>query len=121
MADSTTEKATSAASYTAVAKGIRISPRKVRLVIDLIRGKNVALALGILDSVNKGSAPVVKTLLKSAIANAENQNENIEVDTLVIQKAFVDAGPTLKRWRPRAMGRASPIRKHSSRITLKVG
>ena len=109
------------AYYTAVAKGIRISPRKVRLVIDLIRGKNVALALGILDSVNKGSAPVVKTLLKSAIANAENQNENIEVDTLVIQKAFVDAGPTLKRWRPRAMGRASPIRKRSSRITLTVG
>ena len=121
MADSTTESSNPAASYTAVAKNIRIAPRKVRLVIDLIRGKNVALALGILDSLNKGSSPVVKTLLKSAIANAENQNENIEVDTLVIKRAFVDAGPTLKRWKPRAMGRASPIRKRSSRITLTVG
>ena len=121
MADSTTENPAPAKSYTAVLKNIRIAPRKVRLVIDLIRGKNVALALGILDSVNKGSAPAVKTLLKSAIANAENLDGNIEVDTLVITKAFVDAGPTLKRWRPRAMGRASPIRKRSSRITLTVG
>ena len=121
MAESTSEESAPATSYTAVAKNIRIAPRKVRLVIDLIRGKNVALALGILDNLNKGSSPVVKTLLKSAIANAENQNQDIEVDTLVIKRAFVDAGTTLKRWRPRAMGRATPIRKRSSRITLTVG
>lgn len=109
------------ALYTAVAKNVRIAPRKVRLVVDLIRGKNVAQALGILDSVHKRSSPVVKTLLQSAIANAEQKNENIEVDTLTVRRAFVDAGPTLRRWRPRAMGRATPIRKRSSRITLSVG
>jgi len=107
--------------YRAVARGIRISPRKVRLVVDLIRGKNVAQALGILDSMTKRSSPVVKTLLKSAIANAEQQDENLDVDELVIKRAFVDPGPTLRRWRPRAMGRATPIRKRSCQITLAVG
>lgn len=107
--------------YTAVAKGIRISPRKVRLVVDLIRGKNVVQALGILDATPKRSSPVVKTLLKSAISNAEQQDADVDVDSLRVQRAFVDAAPTLKRWRPRAMGRATPIRKRSSRITLAVG
>ena len=107
--------------YSATARNIRIAPRKVRLVIDLIRGKNVALALGILDSTQKRSSPVVKTLLQSAIANAEQKNENIEVDLLTVKRAYVNSGPTLKRWRPRAMGRATPIRKRSSQITLMVG
>lgn len=107
--------------YTAVAKNVRISPRKVRLVVDLIRGKNVVQALGILDATPKRSSPVVKTLLKSAIANAEQQDQDLDVDNLMVRRAFVDAGQTLRRWRPRAMGRATPIRKRSSRITLAVG
>ncbi|MDH5752308.1 MAG: 50S ribosomal protein L22 [Deltaproteobacteria bacterium] len=107
--------------YRASVRNIRISPRKVRLVVNLIRGKNIGQALGILDNTNKRSAPIVKTLLKSAVANAEQKDENIEVDSLVVKKAFVDAGQTLKRWRPRAMGRATPIRKRTSRITLMVG
>jgi large subunit ribosomal protein L22 len=90
-------------------------------VVDLIRGKNVVKALGILDNTPKRSSPVVKNLLKSAIANAEQQNDQLDVDSLTIERAFVDAGPTLRRWRPRAMGRATPIRKRSSRITLAVG
>jgi large subunit ribosomal protein L22 len=107
--------------YTARAKGIRIAPRKVRLVVDLIRGKNVGQALGILDNTPKRSSPVVKNLLKSAIANAEQHNDQLDLDRLTVERAFVDAGPTLRRWRPRAMGRATPIRKRSSRITLMVG
>ena len=109
------------AHYTAVARNVRIAPRKVRLVVDLIRGKNVVQALGILDATVKRSSPVVKTLLKSAIANAEQHNQELDVDSLRVRTAFVDAGPTLHRWRPRAMGRATPIRKRSSRITLAVG
>lgn len=108
--------------YKASANGVRISPRKVRLVVDMIRGKNVQLALGLLDNVNKRACPVVKTLLKSAIANAEQQGgNNVDVDGLTIKTAFVNSGRTLKRFRPRAMGRATPIRKRSSKITLIVG
>jgi large subunit ribosomal protein L22 len=115
------EQETTPALYTAVAKGIRISPRKVRLVVDLIRGKNVVQALGILDATPKRSSPVVKNLLKSAISNATQHDDALDVDSLTVRQAFVDAGPTLRRWRPRAMGRATPIRKRSSRITLAVG
>jgi len=107
--------------YMAHVKGIHISPRKVRLVVDLIRGKNVVQALGILDATPKRSSPVVKTLLKSAIANAEQHNEDLDVDSLRVHTVHVDPGPTLRRWRPRAMGRATPIRKRSSHITLAVG
>jgi large subunit ribosomal protein L22 len=108
--------------YKASANGVRISPRKVRLVVDMIRGKNVQLALGLLDNVNKRACPVVKTLLKSAIANAEQQGGNdVDVDGLTVKTAFVNSGRTLKRFRPRAMGRATPIRKRSSKITLIVG
>ncbi len=107
--------------YKASLKNIRIAPRKVRLVVDLIRGKSVGQALGILDNTTKRSSPVVKNLLKSAIANAEQHNQDVDVDALSVKRAFVDSGPTLKRWRPRAMGRATPIRKRSSRITLMVG
>lgn len=108
--------------YKASANKIRIAPRKVRLVIDLIRGKNVQLAMGILDNTHKKACPVVKTLLKSAIANAEQLGGgDLDVDTLTIKTAYVNAGRTQKSFRPRAMGRASPIRKRSSRITLVVG
>ena len=109
------------ALYKAIAKNVRISPRKVRLVIDLIRGKKVGLALGMLDNTTKRSAPLVKNLLKSALANAEQHDENVDLDALVVKRAFVDGGTTLKRWRPRAMGRGAPIRKRTSHITLMVG
>ncbi|MBM0067860.1 MULTISPECIES: 50S ribosomal protein L22 [Alkalicoccobacillus] len=103
----------------AVAKQIRIAPRKVRLVIDLIRGKDVGEAVAILRHTPKAASPVVEKLLNSAIANAEH-NYEMEPNNLVISEAFVDEGVTLKRFRPRAMGRASKINKRSSHITIVV-
>jgi len=101
----------------AVARYIRIAPRKVRLVVDLIRGKQVGEALAILKHTPKAASPVVEKLLNSAIANAENNN-NLDPNNLFVQKVFVDQGPTLKRFRPRAMGRASRIHKRTSHITV---
>ena len=101
----------------AVARYIRIAPRKVRLVVDLIRGKQVGEALAILKHTPRAASPVVEKLLNSAIANAENNHE-MDVNSLVVGKVFVDQGPTLKRFRPRAMGRASRIHKRTSHITV---
>lgn len=101
----------------AVARYIRIAPRKVRLVVDLIRGKQVGEALAILKHTPKAASPVVEKLLKSAIANAEH-NYEMDSNNLVVSKIFVDQGPTLKRFRPRAMGRASRIHKRTSHITV---
>ncbi|MGD8192770.1 50S ribosomal protein L22 [Brevibacillus ginsengisoli] len=101
----------------AVARYIRIAPRKVRLVVDLIRGKQVGEALAILKHTPRAASPVVEKLLNSAIANAEN-NFEMDVNSLVVGKVFVDQGPTLKRFRPRAMGRASRIHKRTSHITV---
>lgn len=101
----------------AVARYIRIAPRKVRLVVDLIRGKQVGEALAILKLTPRAASPVVEKLLNSAIANAEN-NFEMDVNKLVVGKVFVDQGPTLKRFRPRAMGRASRIHKRTSHITV---
>ena len=115
------EEATPAPRYKATAAKVRISPRKMRLVVDQIRGQNVARAIGILNATTKRSAPIVKALLKSAIANAEQQNADIDVDELTIKEAYANKGQNLKRFRPRAMGRATPIRKRSSSITLVVG
>ncbi|MAJ97338.1 50S ribosomal protein L22 [bacterium] len=96
------------------------SPRKVRLVADLIRGKDVQHARAILSFMDKKSAPDLKKLLESALANAENQKKNTE--DLVVKEIFVDsAGGALRRWRPRAFGRAAPFRRHSSKITLQLG
>ncbi|WP_054704937.1 50S ribosomal protein L22 [Bacillus sp. JCM 19041] len=103
----------------AVAKQVRIAPRKVRLVIDLIRGKQVGEAIAILKHTPKSASPVVEKLLNSAIANAEH-NYEMEPNNLVILEAFVDEGVTLKRFRPRAQGRASRINKRTSHITLVV-
>ena len=119
--DSAQDTAGDPREYRASANKIRIAPRKVRLVVDLIRGRNVVEALGILENTTKRSAPIVRTLLKSAIANAEQHDSAIDVDGLTIRSAFVDEGQMLKRYRPRAMGRATPIRKRSSKITLVVG
>ncbi len=101
----------------AIARTIRIAPRKVRLVVDLIRGKQVGEAIAILRHTQKSASPVVEKLLNSAIANAEH-NYEMEPNNLVITQAFVDEGPTLKRFRPRAMGRASAINKRTSHITI---
>ncbi|GLY12781.1 50S ribosomal protein L22 [Bacillus badius] len=103
----------------AVVRTVRIAPRKARLVIDLIRGKQVGEAVAILRHTPKAASPVVEKLLNSAIANAEH-NYDMDINNLVVKQAFVDEGPTLKRFRPRAMGRASAINKRTSHITIVV-
>lgn len=103
----------------AVARTIRIAPRKVRLVIDLVRGKKVGEAFAILRNTDKRSSSVVEKLIKSAIANAEH-NYNMDINSLFIKDAFVNEGPTLKRFRPRAQGRAGLILKRTSHITVVV-
>ena len=101
----------------ALARYVRISSRKVKTVIDLIRGKQVAEAKAILMATPKSATEPVIKLLNSAIANAEN-NKDLSADTLFIAEVFADQGPTLKRFRPRAQGRASRIRKRTSHITI---
>jgi large subunit ribosomal protein L22 len=103
----------------ATAKYLRVSPRKARLVVDLIRGKSVDEARAILLLTPRGASPIVGKVLDSAVANAENNHE-MSADDLVVAKAFVDEGPTLKRFRPRAMGRATRIRKRTSHVTISV-
>ncbi len=101
----------------AVAKYVRISPRKVRLVMDQLRGRRVEVALNLLNFAPQKGAYIVKKLISSAVANAE-ENTEIDVDTLFVKTIYADEGPTLKRFRPRAMGRASRIRKRTSHITV---
>ena len=101
----------------AVAKFVRVSPSKAGQVMSLIRGKNAAEAVNILEFCIKGAAVNVNKVLKSAIANAE-RNHNLSLDDLMVAEAYADQGPTLKRIRPRAMGRAAPIRKRTSHITV---
>ncbi|WP_106767163.1 50S ribosomal protein L22 [Paenibacillus faecalis] len=103
----------------AQARMIRIAPRKAQLVVDLIRGKQVGEAIAILRHTPKAASPVVEKLLNSAIANAEH-NYSMDVSKLVVTQAYVNQGPTMKRFRPRAMGRASRINKRTSHITLVV-
>ncbi len=103
----------------AVARYVRVSPRKARLVVDLIRGKSVEEAAAILTFTPRAAAEVVEKVLLSAVANAE-KNLRIKRDDLYVSTTFVDEGPTLKRIRPRAMGRAFQIRKRTSHITVVV-
>ena len=103
----------------AVAKYVRIAPRKVRVVMDLIRGKNVAEAFAILKFTPKVGAEVVEKVLRSAVANAEN-NFDMDVDKLYVSSAFVDQGPTLKRIHPRSRGQAFKILKRTSHVTIAV-
>ncbi len=103
----------------AVANTVRIAPRKVRLVVDLIRGKQAGEAVAILKLTPKAASPVVEKVLKSAIANAEH-NYDMDINNLIVTEAYVNEGPTLKRFRPRAMGRASQINKRTSHITIVV-
>ncbi len=101
----------------AVAKHIRMSSQKVRLVVDLIRGKKVQEARNILLYTRKYAAGIVANVLKSAVASAA-QNPNIDENILYVKEIFVDQGPSLKRWRARAQGRAAGIKKRSSHITV---
>ncbi|TDT50429.1 50S ribosomal protein L22 [Fonticella tunisiensis] len=101
------------------ARYIRMSPRKIQVVLDLIRGKKVGEAFAILKHTPRAAAPVVEKLLKSAVANAEN-NYNMDVNKLYISETYVGQGPTLKRFRPHAQGRAFRIRKKTSHITMIV-
>src|SRR5699024_12241762 len=103
----------------AVAKSVRIAPRKVRLVVDLIRGKSVGEALASLRYTQRGASPVVEKVLQSAVAYAEH-NYEIDPDQLVISDAIVDEGVTLKRFRQRAQGRGSGIDKRTSHIPAVV-
>ncbi len=100
-------------------RGAQISAQKVRLVADQVRGKGVEDALDLLTYSNKKAAHIVKKILDSAIANAEN-NEGADVDELKISSIYVDEGTTMKRLRPRAKGRADRILKRSCHITVKV-
>ena len=103
----------------AIARYIRISPRKVNIVNDLIRNKPVDLALAILKHTPKAACEDLEKLLKSAIANAEN-NFNMDKNNLYVSECFVCPGPILKRIRPRAQGRAFRILKRTSHVTLVV-
>jgi large subunit ribosomal protein L22 len=108
----------------AIARHVSMSPRKARLVIDQIRGKTVNDAYAILQFSKKGAAETINKTLRSAVANAQvksqDEGEVLDVDVLFVREAFVDEGPTLKRWRAAAQGRAAPIRKRTSHITVVV-
>jgi large subunit ribosomal protein L22 len=109
------------------ARDMRISPRKMRLVVDLIRGRKVEDALTILQTTGKKAAPLVEKILRSAVANAlhvagdDERGPRVSVDDLIVRTAFVDGGAFLKRFRPRPMGRANRIRKRTSHVTIVVG
>lgn len=103
----------------AQAKHVRQSPYKVRRVLDLVRGLPVDEARVVLDFTNRKAAVSIKKVLDSAIANAEH-NFALDAEELYVQQAYADEGPTLKRWRPRARGRATKIRKRTSHITIVV-
>ena len=94
-----------------------MGPRKVRLIVDMIRGKKVTRALDLLSVMPKRAARPVLKLLNSAVANAKH-NHSIDVKDLAISQVYVDGGPVLKRWMPKAHGRATPIRERTSHITL---
>lgn len=106
-------------SAKATAKMVRVPARKVRLVLDAIRGKSVAEASAILKFTSRGAASDVQKVLNSAVANAEN-NFDLDRASLVVSEAYANEGPTLKRFRPRAKGSASPINKRTSHITVVV-
>jgi len=106
---------------TASLRYLRITPRKVRVVADLIRGKNVSQALAQLEYVEKRAAEPLAKLLRSAVANADQASKGqLDVDTLHVKELMVDQGPSLRRYMPRAMGRAFKILKKTSHISLTI-
>jgi large subunit ribosomal protein L22 len=104
----------------AEARYIRVSPQKARLVVNLIRGQKAGAAVNTLRATNKRIAPSVEKVLQSAIANAVNRSEDVDVDTLVVSEAYVNEGPRQKRVRPAPMGRAFRYQRRSSHIVIKV-
>jgi large subunit ribosomal protein L22 len=102
---------------TARARYVRVSPRKARLVTDLVKGKKVEEALNILAFTKKAFAKTLTKVINSAVANAQ-QNKQMDVDILMVKRISVDGGPTLKRYIPRAMGRATMVRKRTSHVTV---
>lgn len=105
----------------ASARHARVSPSKARLVADQIKGLNVTYALATLENTRRSANPIIEKILRSAIANAVEKDSSVNPDDLFVTEARVDKGRTLKRIRPRAMGRATQILKRSSHITLSVG
>jgi large subunit ribosomal protein L22 len=105
----------------AQARYIRTSPQKIRLVVDMIRGQKAGDAINILRSVNKRIAPSVEKVLRSAIANAENRSNDVDVDKLFVIEAYVNEGPRMKRVRPAPMGRAYRYQRRMAHIIVKVG
>ena len=103
----------------AIAKFVRISPRKVGVVLDLIRGKDIKEAQAILKFTPRAASPVILKVLNSAVANATH-NHNLDEDKLFVKACYADEARTLKRWMPRAKGSASPINKRQSHITVVV-
>lgn len=103
----------------AVARYVRIAPRKLRIVMNLIRGKSVTEAFAILKFTPKAGSEVVEKVLRSAVANAEHNND-MDVENMIVSTCFVDQGPTLKRIHPRSRGQAFKILKHSSHVTVCV-
>jgi len=105
----------------AEARYIHISPQKARLVIDMIRGQQAGDALSILSVTNKRIAPAIEKVLRSAIANAENKSEHVDVDKLFVTEAYVNEGQRVKRIRPAPMGRAFRYQRRMAHIVVKVG
>jgi large subunit ribosomal protein L22 len=106
--------------FTARLRYLQGSAQKVRLVADMIRGKGVEEAAGILKLTNKAAARHVEKLLRSAVANAENRDEQADTDLLYVKEIYVDGGPSLKRLRPAPMGRAFRVLKRQSHVTIKL-
>src|SRR5436305_11144521 len=104
----------------AEARYIRVSPQKARLVVDMIRGQQAGKALTTLRTVNKRIAPTVEKVLQSAIANATNLNDSVDVDALYVSEAYVNEGPRMKRVRPAPMGRAYRYQRRLAHIVIKV-
>jgi large subunit ribosomal protein L22 len=115
MANATHNEARAEARY------VRVSPQKVRLVIDSIRGQQAGEAIDILKSTNKRIAPAIEKVLRSAIANAENRYEDVDIDKLFVTEAYVNEGPRNKRIRPAPQGRAFRYQRRMSHIVVTVG
>jgi large subunit ribosomal protein L22 len=104
----------------AEARYIRVSAQKARLVVDMIRGQKAGQAIATLRTVNKRIAPTVEKVLHSAIANAQNRSEDVDVDRLYVSEAYVNEGPRMKRIRPAPMGRAYRYQRRMAHIVIKV-
>jgi large subunit ribosomal protein L22 len=115
MADATANLAKAEARY------VRVSAQKARLVVDMIRGQLAGDAINILSGTNKRIAPAIEKVLRSAIANAENKSQDVDVDKLFVAEAFVNEGPRQKRIRPAPMGRAYRYQRRTSHIVVKLG